>query len=97
MYVHGGGLEHGDKAGDILNTGNLPRLWDGYAMASVNYRLAPAAIWPVQIQDCKAAIRWLKAHAHQYGYDPSRIAVIGESVGGHLAAILVTTSGSKNL
>jgi acetyl esterase/lipase len=91
VYVHGGGWEHGDKAGDSLNPNNLQLLWDGYAMASVNYRLAPAAIWPAQIQDCKAAIRWLRAHANQYGYDPNRIAVIGESVGGHLAAMLGTT------
>jgi acetyl esterase/lipase len=95
VYVHGGGWEHGDKAGDSLSPNNLQLLWDGYAMASINYRLAPAAIWPAQIQDCKAAIRWLKAHAHQYGYDPNRIAVIGVSVGGHLAALLCTTSGSK--
>jgi acetyl esterase/lipase len=64
-------------------------------MASVNYRLAPAAIWPAQIQDCKAAIRWLKAHAHEYGYDANRIAVMGESAGGQLVAMLGTTSGSK--
>jgi acetyl esterase/lipase len=95
VYVHGGGWEHGDKAGDSLNPNNLQLLWDGYAMASINYRLAPAAIWPAQIQDCKAAIRWLKTHAHQYGYDPNRVAVIGVSVGGHLAAMLVTTSGTK--
>jgi acetyl esterase/lipase len=86
VYVHGG---------DSLSCNYLQLLWDGYAIASINYRLAPAAIWPAQIQDCKAAIRWLKAHAHQYGYDPNRIAVIGESVAGHLAAILCTTSGSK--
>ncbi len=95
VNVHGGGLEHGDKAGESTNPNHLELLWDGYAMASVNYRLAPAAIWPAQIQDCKAAIRWLKAHAHQYGYDPNRIGVIGESAGGHLAAMLGTTSGSK--
>jgi len=95
VYVHGGGWEHGDKAGDSLNPYNLQLLWDGYAVASVNYRLAPAAIWPTQIQDCKAAIRWLKAHSHQYGYDPNRIAAIGQSVGGHLAAMLGATSGSK--
>ena len=64
-------------------------------MASVNYRLAPAAIWPAQIEDCKAAIRWLKAHAHEYGYDPNRIAVMGESAGGQLVSVLGTTSGSK--
>src|SRR5271166_2501053 len=95
VFVHGGGWEHGDKAGDSLNPNNLQLLWDGYAMASVNYRLAPAAIWPAQIQDCKAAIRWLKAHAHEYGYDANRIAVMGESAGGQLVAMLGTTSGSK--
>ena len=84
VFIHGGGWEHGDKAGDSLNPNNLQLLWDGYAMASVNYRLAPAAIWPAQIQDCKAAIRWLRAHAHEYGYDANRIAVMGESAGGQL-------------
>jgi acetyl esterase/lipase len=95
VYVHGGGWEHGDKAGDSLNPNNLQLLWDGYAMASINYRLAPAAIWPAQIQDCKAAIRWLRAHAQEYGYDANRIGVIGESAGGQLVAMLGTTSGSK--
>ena len=95
VYVHGGGWEHGDKAGDSVNPNNLQWLWKGYAMASINYRLAPSALWPAQIQDCKAAIRWLKARAHEYGYDPNRIAVVGESAGGHLAAMLGTTTGSK--
>jgi len=95
VYIHGGGWEHGDKAGDSVNPNNLQWLWKGYAMASINYRLAPRAVWPAQIQDCKAAIRWLKAHAHEYGYDPNRIAVVGESAGGHLAAMLGTTTGSR--
>ena len=65
-------------------------------MASINYRLAaPDAVWPAQIQDCKAAIRWLRGHAKQYGYDPNRIGVIGESAGGHLVAMLGTTNGDK--
>jgi acetyl esterase/lipase len=95
VYIHGGGWRHGDKAGDSVNPNNLQWLWQGYAMASINYRLAPRALWPAQIQDCKAAIRWLKAHAHEYGYDPNRIAVVGGSAGGHLAAMLGTTAGSK--
>jgi acetyl esterase/lipase len=95
VYVHGGGWEHGDKMGDSLNPNNLQLLWDGYAMASINYRLAPAAVWPAQIQDCKAAIRWLRAHAGDYGYNPDRIGVIGESAGGHLVAMLGVTSGDK--
>ena len=95
VYIHGGGWEHGDKMGDSINPNNLQWLWQGYAMASINYRLAPGARWPAQIQDCKAAIRWLKAHAPEYGYDPQRIGVVGESAGGHLAAMLATTTGVK--
>src|SRR5260221_8940156 len=64
-------------------------------MASINYRLVQTALWPAQIEDCKAAIRWLKAHARNYGYDADRIAVVGESAGGHLAAMLGTTSGTR--
>jgi acetyl esterase/lipase len=94
VYVHGG-WGHGDKAGDSLNPNNLQLLWDGYAMASINYRLTPGSLWPAQIEDCKAAIRWLKAHANDYGYDPNRIGVMGESAGGHLVAMLGTTSGKK--
>jgi hypothetical protein len=93
VYVHGGGWEHGDKAGDSINPNNLQWLWQGYAMASINYRLIQHAVWPAQIEDCKAAIRWLKAHARDYGYDPDRLGVVGESAGGHLVALLGTTSG----
>jgi acetyl esterase/lipase len=93
VFVHGGGWEHGDKAGDSINPNNLQWLWQGYAMASINYRLIQHTAWPAQIEDCKAAIRWLKAHAHDYGYDPDRIGVVGESAGGHLVGLLGTTSG----
>jgi acetyl esterase/lipase len=95
VYVHGGGYGHGDKMGDSLNPNELQLLWEGYAMASINYRLAPSSIWPAQIEDCKAAIRWLKANAKEYGYDPNRIGVMGESAGGQLVATLGTTSGRK--
>jgi acetyl esterase/lipase len=95
VYVHGGGFDHGDKGGDSLNPNNLQWLWEGYAMASINYRLAQHAPWPAQIEDCKAAIRWLKAHANDYGYLANEIAVIGESAGGHLVTMLATTSGKR--
>ena len=95
VYVHGGGWGHGDKAGDSINPNNLQWLGQGYAMASINYRLVQTALWPAQIEDCKAAIRWLKAHAETYGYDADRIAVVGESAGGHLAAMIGTTSGTR--
>jgi acetyl esterase/lipase len=95
VYVHGGGWGHGDKAGDSINPNNLQWLWQGYAMASINYRLVQTALWPAQIEDCKGAIRWLKAHAQEYGYDANRIGAVGESAGGHLAAMLGTTSGTR--
>jgi len=95
VYVHGGGWAAGDKAGDSINPNNLQWLWQGYAIASINYRLVGTALWPAQIEDCKAAIRWLKAHAREYGYDGSRLGVVGESAGGHLAAMLGTTSGTR--
>jgi acetyl esterase/lipase len=53
VFIHGGGFEHGDKAGDSINPNNLQWLWQGYAMASINYRLLQHALWPAQIEDCK--------------------------------------------
>jgi acetyl esterase/lipase len=94
VVVHGGGWVNGSKTGDSLNPVPLDLLWDGYAIASINYRLAPDAAWPAQMQDCKAAIRWLRAHAHDYGYDPNRVGAYGESSGGHLAAVLGTSSAT---
>ena len=64
-----------------------------YAVASVNYRLSGDAVWPAQIHDCKAALRWLKAHAPEHGFDRDRFILVGVSAGGHLAAMLATTEG----
>ena len=54
----------------------------GYAVASVDYRLSPEARFPAQIHDCKGAVRWLRANAEKYNLDPKRIAVSGGSSGG---------------
>jgi acetyl esterase/lipase len=94
VVIHGGGWVTGDKAGGGFSPLPLDLLFDGYAIASINYRLAPGAIWPAQIQDCKAAIRWLRAHANNYGYDPNRIGVYGESAGAHLAVLLAITGAT---
>ena len=67
----------------------------GYAVASLNYRLSQHAVFPAQIEDCKAAVRWLRAHATSYGVDPNRFGAIGASAGGHLVALLATTGGVK--
>jgi acetyl esterase/lipase len=66
-------------------------------VASINYRLATKSIFPAQIHDCKAAIRWLRANQNAYGYDASRVAVAGSSAGGHLAALLATSGGVEEL
>jgi acetyl esterase/lipase len=63
----------------------------GYVVASIDYRLSSAAVYPAQINDVKAAVRWLRANAARYEIDPNRIAVWGYGSGGHLAALLGTS------
>lgn len=90
IWIHGGGWQSGSKdACPPLRNGSTER---GYAVASINYRLSGDAVFPAQIEDCKAAIRWLRAHAEDYRLDPQRFGVWGSSAGGHLVA-LVGTSG----
>ncbi|MDP3072927.1 MAG: alpha/beta hydrolase fold domain-containing protein [Opitutaceae bacterium] len=94
VWIHGGGWAAGDKreGGTPVNAGYPTR---GYAVASLNYRLSGDAIFPAQIEDCKAAIRWLRAHAKDYKLDPTRIGVWGTSAGGHLVALLGATGGMR--
>lgn len=89
--IHGGGWRGGSKE----PAQGLPMLAQGYAVASVEYRFSQDAFFPAQIEDCKAAIRWLRAHASEYGYDPKKIAAWGGSAGGHLTALLATTGNTK--
>jgi acetyl esterase/lipase len=91
IWIHGGGWQNGSKE---RPTG-LPFLREGYALASINYRLSGHALFPAQIEDCKAAVRWLRANARKYRIDPNRFGVWGASAGGHLVAMLGTTGGVK--
>lgn len=84
IWVHGGAWMEGSKE-DFLPQEYLA---DGYAVASLNYRLSQHALFPAQIQDCKAAVRWLRAHAGEYHLDPQRFGAWGASAGGHLVALL---------
>lgn len=99
VFVHGGGWHSGDKnqagaGGDRVASPLTDLLLEnGYAVASVNYRLSGEASFPAPIHDVKAAIRHLRAHAEEYGVDPDRIGVAGESAGGHLALLAGTTMG----
>jgi acetyl esterase/lipase len=92
VHIHGGGFMFGDKTDGQLNP-VLPALKRGFAVASLNYRLSGEARFPAQIQDVKAAIRWLRAHAADFSLDPTRIAVWGGSAGGHLASLAGTSGG----
>ncbi len=89
IWIHGGGWKNGSKENCLpLRLGFTER---GYAVASINYRLTGEAAFPAQIQDCKAAVRWLRAHAGEYNLNPDRFGAWGSSAGGHLAALLGTS------
>ena len=66
-------------------------------MAAVNYRLSQHAVFPAQVEDAKAAIRWLRANAKAYNLDPERIGIWGASAGGHLVALLGSSGGVTDL
>jgi acetyl esterase/lipase len=96
VVIHGGGWETGSKesmhalAASFAATGN-------YVSVSIGYRLTGEAIWPAQIHDCKAAIRWVRANADRYKIDPQRIGATGHSAGGHLVALLGTSGDVPEL
>lgn len=94
VWVHGGGWQNGSKAG---GGPALKLLEHGYAVAAINYRLSQHAVFPAQIEDCKAALRHLRVNAKKYKIDPDHIGVWGSSAGGHLVALLGTSGGVKEL
>jgi acetyl esterase/lipase len=89
--IHGGGWANGSKQG---GQGRFLAA-HGFAVASINYRLSGEAIFPAQIEDCKSAVRWLRANAKKYGLDPERFGATGHSAGGHLTSLLATSGGVK--
>jgi acetyl esterase/lipase len=91
IWVHGGGFRIGNKTDHVP----LDYIEHGFAVASINYRLSQHAIFPAQIEDVKAAVRWLRANAENYRLDPNRFGAWGASAGGHLVAMLGLT-GIKN-
>ena len=90
-YIHGGGWSVGSKVGARAQL--FPLLATGeFAAVSIGYRLSWQATWPAQLDDIKAALRWVRAQADVYGFDPDRICALGPSAGGHLVAMLGTTN-----
>lgn len=90
VHIHGGW-----RAGNKFPCPVTPLVLKGYAVASIEYRFSQKAIFPAQIQDCQAAIRWLRAHAKQYNFDTEHLGAVGGSAGGHLSALVGTSGGKK--
>lgn len=95
VCIHGGGWRNGDRGSQTAVAQALAA--NGYVAVTITYRLRDEAIFPAAIQDCKAAVRWLRANAKRLGVDPERIGATGLSAGGHLAALLATSGGIKEL
>jgi len=93
IWIHGGAWMGGSQA-------NPPVLYlvsKGFAVASIQYRFSQDAVWPAQAYDCKAAIRFLRAHAAEYNFEPDHFGVGGDSAGGHLAAFVGTSGDVKEM
>ena len=93
VIIHGGGWIEGDKSSftslEIWAPGNIIDFAShGFVAATVNYRMSGEAPFPAALEDCKCAVRWLRAHAHDYHVDVNRIGAYGNSAGGHLALLL---------
>lgn len=95
VIIHGGGFITNDSQSKQAQLMYRYFRDHGYACASINYRLAQEAPFPAGLSDCKAAIRFLRAHAGEYGYDAEHIAVFGESAGGYLAVMCGVTEDGE--
>ena len=95
VCIHHGGWIRGERQQMRGTLEALAR--SGFVAISPDYRLAPRHRFPAQIEDCKAAVRWLRAHAERYRVESSRIGAFGVSAGGHLACLLGVTTKEDGL
>ena len=95
LAVHGGSWRSGTKLNWFRHARKLASA--GFVVVAINYRHAPTYPFPAQIQDCKAAVRWMRIHSDQYKIDPQRIGGAGYSAGGHLVALLGTSDADDGL
>jgi len=93
VYLHSGAWITGNRFGGPA----VRQASRGYAVASIEYRLAPQHVWPAQVEDTKAAVRWLRANATRFRLDPSRIGIFGTSAGAHIGAVAGTSGGIESL
>ena len=91
VLIHGGGFMFGDAKMPLIQPVIQAALARGYAVVSVDYRKSGEAVFPAAVADVKAAVRFVKANAAEYGFDSERIAVWGESAGAYLALMTALT------
>jgi acetyl esterase/lipase len=89
VYLHSGAWVMGDRTGGPARR----QATRGYAVASIEYRLAPKHVWPAQVEDVKAAVRWLRANAARFNLDPTRVGIFGTSAGAHIGSVAATSHG----
>ncbi len=94
IWIHGGGWKFGDRRAAFERVFEL--IPHGFCAVAVDYRKSDAAIFPAQIQDVNASIRWLKAHGKSYGIDPDKMALWGGSSGAHLACLAALATHVKD-
>jgi len=97
LLIHGGAWKEGDKRQPREIEFGTTLAENGYVAASVNYALRSAGKFPINLQDCKNGIRYLRAHADELGIDPNRVAVMGGSAGGHLSLMVAYTGNDSAL
>lgn len=94
LFVAGGSFAHSYKENYLQQRMEIAKA--GYVVASMEYRTIPDGVFPQSLEDVKAAIRFLKANAEEYGIDKERIAIMGESAGGYLVAMAGATNGTRD-
>jgi len=97
VFIHGGAFKMGDKAGFMDQTAIKKIVDAGFIVASINYRLSSEALYPAQIHDVKAAIRFLRANSEKYKINSEKVISWGGSAGGCLSALAATTGGVAEL
>ena len=97
LYIHGGGWETGSRKDGFERRRLKPLMDNGFTVATLDYRLAPKHKHPAQILDVKCAIKYLRANSTSLNIDPARIGVMGDSAGGHLAALAGLTTAKDGL
>ena len=96
LLIHGGGWKEGDKRQAREIEFGMTLAKNGFVAASINYALRSDGKFPLNLQDCKNGVRYLRAHADELGIDPNRISVMGGSAGGHLALLVAYTADVSN-